>query len=238
MQIPQEILALAVIILFAAILFAAIRASRQQNQARQKTLDSLGFRPWTLVDSRFTDAVRRLELHGRSERLEIRQAFMRRLPDMQLVFFDLADRQDHDSHDQRNKLAIYLPGDNLPEFRLFPRMNDIGDGLLANMAEKAIEGLVEYAVERSGQTQLDFFDQPEAYKQFIITARDEELVYSYLTPDRMQRLGSMPRGFSLQVGGELILIDTLNIQADRRPIQDSINQLVDLAMKVSQIFLH
>ncbi len=235
MKLPEGFLALAVILLFAMIFFFIIRAARRQQQVRQNAAEALGFRPWSEIDPRFSESVRRLQIISHPEHLEVRRAFLRRQPDMQLVIFDLTDTHDSDSQDKTNQMAVYLPGEDLPEFGLFTRFDEIGDGWLANLAEKAVKGLMEMGLNRANQVQLDFFDQPEFNRRFIVSASDEQRVYAFLTPERTTRLCDLPPGIMLQVGGDLILIDRMNLDRQQRAPQEDLRGLVNLARQTAYI---
>ncbi len=235
MKLPAEFLALAVILVFAGMLFFVIHAARRQQQARQNVAEALGFRPWPEIDPRFSESVRRLQIVSHPEHLEVRRAFLRRQPDMQLVLFDLTNTHDSDSQDKTNQMAVYLPGEDLPEFSLFPRFDEIGDGWLANLAEKAVKGLMEMGLTRAGQMQLDFFEQPVFNRRFIVSASDEQRVYAFLTQERTGQLCDLPPGVMLQVGGDLILIDRMNLDRQQRTPQDELRGLVDLARQAAYI---
>lgn len=235
MKLPAEFLALAVILVFAGMLFFVIHAARRQQQARQNVAEALGFRPWPEIDPRFSESVRRLQIVSHPEHLEVRRAFLRRQPDMQLVLFDLTNTHDSDSQDKTNQMAVYLPGEDLPEFSLFPRFDEIGDGWLANLAEKAVKGLMEMGLTRAGQMQLDFFEQPVFNRRFIVSASDEQRVYAFLTQERAGQLCDLPPGVMLQVGGDLILIDRMNLDRQQRTPQDELRGLVDLARQAAYI---
>lgn len=202
-----------------------------------KTIESMGFRRWTDVDTRFTQAVSSLVLHSHPERLEIQQAFWQQLPDMRLVLFELVDKKVRGSNVRSSMLAVYRPGIDLPEFRLFPHSTEFGDGRQADAIRKDMTRLLDFALEKFGEREIDFTDQPEPAERFTIIAQNEERARSLLTPERIQRLLSLPQGTVLQAGSDLILIGRLSPVPRTGSWEEILQEKVDVANQVAQILL-
>lgn len=237
-MLPQIVLGLAVIVILAAGSVVILWVWYRQAKNRANEIEALGFRRWLDVDAHFIHSVCSLALHPYPERLGVERAFRRMLPDLQLVIFDLVEKFGYELNSRRYEFAVYLPDEDLPEFRVIPRPNEFGKGALANSAKITVKGLVKFALNRSGEKQLDFFDQPEVDGRFIVTARDEERAYSVLTAERIKRLNNFPPGVMLQAGGGVILIDRLGVRVDRRFWQGQLSELSDLANQAAQILLH
>ena len=237
MTLPQGILDVGSVVLAVAVIVLVVLLSRRQSRQREKTLEGLGFHRWKDVDARFTEGVRSLVLHTHPERLEIQQAFWRTLTDMRLVLFDLVDKKRGGSNFRSSMMAIYKPGIDLPEFRLFPQNSEYDDGRQAGAIKNDIDRLMEFASSKFGQKQIEFADQPEIARRFSISAADEERVRWILTPERLHRLLSLPAGTVLQVGSEMILVGRLRPVAKNMTWEQALRERVDLANQAAQIIL-
>lgn len=237
-MLPQIVLGLAVIVILAAGSVVILWVWYRQAKNRANEIEALGFRRWLDVDAHFIHSVCSLALHPYPERLGVERAFRRMLPDLQLVIFDLVEKFGYELNSRRYEFAVYLPDEDLPEFRVIPRPNEFGKGALANSAKITVKGLVKFALSRSGEKQLDFSDLPGIGERFFISARDEERAYLVLTANRLGHLNKLPPGIMLQVGGSVILVDRLGVMADRSHWQQHMSEMVDLANQVAQILLH
>ncbi len=237
MRFSQSFLDIASVILAVAVIIFVVWRGYRQGQMRVKTVEGMGFRSWKEVDTRFSEAVRSLVLHTHPERLVVQQAFWQVQPDMRLVLFDLVDKKMSASNVRSKMLAVYWPGIDLPEFRLFPQGSEFGEGRQANTIKNDIERLTDFALERYDERPIDFSDQPEIADRFTIIGRDEARVRSILTPERLQRLTSLPPGTVLQAGGDLILVGRLFPAPQKRPWEEQFRERIDMANQAAQILL-
>ncbi len=234
-MLPQIVLGLAVIVILAAVFVGMIWWAYLGAKNRQNEIEALGFSRWLDVDASFIRSVCSLVLNPYPERLGVERAFRRVLPDKQLVIFDLVEKFGYELNSHRYEFAVYLPDEDLPEFRVIPRPTEFRKGALTNSAKITVKGLAKYAINRPGEKQLDFSDLPGIGERFFISARDEERAYLVLTANRLEHLIKLPPGIMLQVGGNVILIDRLGVMADRSHWQQHMSEMVDLANQVSQI---
>lgn len=236
MQFSQSFLDIASVVLAVLVIILMVFWGRRQARMRLKILENMGFKRWDEIDERMIEEFRSLVVHTHPERLVIQEAFWKALPNMRLVLFDLAEKQRGGSTNRGRMLAVYKPGMDLPEFRLFPQNDEYGEGRQAEIIKKDVERLMDFALQKFGEKPIDFSDQPEIARRFLISGRDEERVRQFLSPERLNRLLSLPQGTVLQAGSELILIGRLStIPRKKQTWEESLQESIDLATTVAKI---
>jgi len=234
----QGLLGFVLILILAAGFAVIIWLAYRQAKNRWKEIEAQGFQRWLVVDPRFAKSVCSLAAYPYPERLDVGQAFLRSLPDMQLVIYDLVVKFGAESGGQRSQFAVYSAEGNFPSMRIFPKPEEFDGSMQANSGRFTVNKLLQSALKRSKETRLEFSGQPEFDKRFSVTAKDEERARSILTPERLKRLTGLPKGVMLQISGGVILVDKPGFRVERRRFQQYISEMTDLAIQAAQAFLH
>lgn len=195
-RILPLLIVIAVVALFALIVFAMIRANRRHTEKRAELAAAFGFTPVQHPGRDLLERIASLQPR-RGVPLELRNVFSKVTADGTLYLFDLWNTSgDDDSVMQEKAFALVVPGLNLPRFSLFPRIEI--PGKLAGLANRVID----WAVSQSGE-RISFEENPAFIEHYIITGEDETAVRQALNSALCNRLIQFDN-IVFQVGGDTL----------------------------------
>jgi len=176
MRFQPELVALLVIIAFAALLLLAIRSSRQQAAEKEHQALSLGFEEVTSRPSQLINRVESVYKRGESQTVQIDQIFTKRDWDQEFFIFDISDSNQDDGELGSEVFGLISNQLELPHFSLttlpgFDSSTILG-GLMEGLLNKVISGAGKY----HGLERIELPDRPDLAGQAIIFGKDPESV--------------------------------------------------------------
>lgn len=210
-----------VVVLVAVVIIFVINAGRAQRSARVENSRALGFTPLT-PSPELTAKLAALHARPGTEAGDYRleNVSSRRLPDGDLILFDLIDASSSDSSTSEiQAVATISPSLDLPVFALFPRTE--GEGMLADAANQVMGWLLA----RLGDP-IEFPEVPAFGRRYFVSSRDPDGTRRFLDESRLRRLADT-RLLAIRAGGDaftLLRVDQLAARQDPQSVSDRINQ--------------
>ncbi len=174
------------------------RSTKRQKQERADMAAMLGFQPVLKPD--FVKLKSRLAhinpKHGSNSK-ELRDVFVKHLPEGDLYLYDLWDTSGDSSNViQDRALALVVTGRQYPRFVISARLSM--PGMLAQLANKVISWAVGYQM-----TIFDFPEEPDFNEHFVVAGEDELEVRNLLNSSILHRIKGH-EGIFLAGGGDTL----------------------------------
>lgn len=230
----ERLIALGIILLFAAIFIFLIRMERRGRAARRQMIQALGFTPIEpppeLSQKIFQlyDNIRGQRNRSAREKYRLRNVASKTLPDAEMYIFDLIDTSGSDSDTvEQQAVAILSPHLSLPAFILYPKADT--EGPLTNLSNRVLN----WVVSKFGDP-VAFPEHPEFERKYLVSSPDPASTRQFLDDTRIHRL-EHTRLLTIQAGDDLFTLTHMEIP--QKPIsQESLGERVNLARDVFSIF--
>ncbi len=214
-------LAAGMVVLVAVAILFMIRAARANRSAKIQNSQALGFTPLT-PSPELTRQI--AELHARagasSDTYRLANVSSRRLPDGDLILFDLIDTSGSDSTTADVQVIATISSSlDLPAFGMFPRTE--GEGLLAGAANQ----MMGWLLARFGDP-VEFPEVPEFGRRYFVSSRDREGTRRFLDEGRLRRLAET-RLLAIRASGSAFSLARIDPRAgaeDAQALGERINQ--------------
>jgi hypothetical protein len=159
------------------------RSTKQQKQERADMAAMLGFQP--VLKTEYVKLKSRLAhinpKHGSNSK-ELRDVFVKHLPEGDLYLYDLLDNSGDSSNVIQNRaLALVVTGKQFPRFVISARLSM--PGMLAQLANKVIVWAVGYQM-----TIFDFPEVPDFNEHFVVAGEEELAVKNLLNSSILHRI--------------------------------------------------
>ena len=257
----SALIALSVIVLFAAIVAAVLIGERRKRAAWRQRLADLGWVPVAPVPPELSARIARLYQGSSDRRLRIEHVFERPLQEPSLnersftersfaerspidgspsgpraVLFDVVDTTGGEtSTTASGVLGVIAPSLELPDLLLAPRLPSGTAGALATTVLNVADRLIECAAGWTGLVRVGFEEIAEFDQRYIVFGRDEARVRQFLTPARLLGLGDAAAGIRLRAGGDMVTLErdpSLAHAAHRAAPSDALEALLADARRI------
>jgi len=214
MEVMSLLFVLAVLLLFAGIVYSAVISTRRNRQAKEQMAQLLGLTP-VQPDADLYEKIAALHrTPSNTAKYELRHVFRRALSDGELFLFDLIDTSsDGDSWTCTQAVAVRSPSLRLPPFELFPKVDSKNYALggLTNI-------IVAWVAAKSGEP-VEFPQFPEFAARYVVISTDPEAMRHFFD-ERMAGYFAQTAYYSLQAAADLFVF------AEIEPGFDTSDQLL------------
>jgi len=180
MRFQSELLALLVILVFAALLRLAIRASRKQAAEKTHQALTLGYEE---VTSRPSQLIRRAEsLYKRAEyqSIQIDQVFSKRDGNQEFFIFDISDTNKDDGDLGSEVFGVISSQLALPHFSLTTLPGFDSGSLIGGLMESLLNKVLSVAEKYHGLKRIELPDRLDFDQQVIVFGKDQAAVSDLL----------------------------------------------------------
>ncbi len=190
MDIIEVLLLVGILAIFGVIIFFMIRAEYRSRDKKEQISQTLGFTsldPSPELLQKLTGlyySLRATPATSGREIYELHNVSQKKLPDGDMILFDLIDTSgDDNSYLENQAVAILSPQLALPPFFVFPKTDH--KGTLANLANKALTWLVS----QMGQP-VDFSQFPTFNNRYLVSSPQPEATRHFLDEFKLRRLAN------------------------------------------------
>lgn len=214
-------LAAGIVVLVAVAILFMIRTERANRKAKIQASLALGFTP-SAPSSELTRQIAGLHAHpgASSNAYRLANVSSRRLPDGDLILYDLIDTSGSDSTTSEvQAVALLSPTLDLPTFGMFPRTD--GEGMLAGAANQ----MMGWLLTRFGDP-VEFPEVPEFGRRYFVSSHDPDGTRHFLDESRLSRLAET-RLLAIRASGNAFTVSRIDPRAgaeDAQALGERINQ--------------
>ncbi len=220
MNISPELIALLVILVFAALLLFAIRSSRNSREQKTAQASALGFEALSVSPDELMSRVNNLFKNQQAQSLSISELFHQNDFERDLYIFDLDNTTGQDAEMGSEIFGVISRQLALPHFSLtsLPPFNT--DNMLGNLMEIVLDKVLEVAEKYQGLKRIEFPDQPGYENQFVVFGQDEYAVLNMLDRVNLSALSRSKNYLHLAGSGDFLTVDFSMPTSPRDPNRD------------------
>jgi len=207
MSFLPVLLALGVILIFATIVFLAIRASRNMTAEKVHLARTLGFEIAPTLPINLANRAEELFQIREDQAITLENVFSRRELDQEFFIFDLHDSSEDDSAVGKDVFGVISRELALPRFSLTTLPGFNSEGLLGGLMEKLLDKILALAGKYQGLSRIEFPDQPEIGDQLIVFGRDEFAVRELLRGIHLDTLITNQSPIHIAGNGDFLTVD-------------------------------
>ncbi|MCJ7716978.1 MAG: hypothetical protein MUO54_10735, partial [Anaerolineales bacterium] len=176
MKGTTELVALLVILVFAALLLMAIRTSRKIREQKTAQASSLGFEALGTVPDDLMSRVNNLFRNQHAQSFSITELYHQHDFERELYVFDLDSTHQQDTEMGSEIFGVISRQLALPRFSLtsLPALNT--DSILGNLMDIALDKVLDIAEKYQGLKRIDLPEQYGGENQFVVFGQDEYAV--------------------------------------------------------------
>jgi len=176
MNFIPGLLALLVILIFAALLFLAIRVSRRQAAEKIRHALTIGFEEQSELPPQLASRVEDLFKRRNQQAVYIDGIFRRRESDQELFIFNISDSNDDDNEMGTDVFGLISNELDLPRFSLTTLPGFSVDTLLGSIMESLLDKIISIAEKYQEMERIEFPDHPDIDDQVVVFSTDESAV--------------------------------------------------------------
>ena len=176
MRFQPELLALLVILVFAALLLLAIRASRRQAAERKHLALTLGYEEMTSRPSQLISRVEALYKRGNNQGIQIDQLYSKKDWEEEFFIFDVSDTNQDDNELGSDVFGVISSDFALPLFSLTTLPGFSGGSLFGGIMEGLLDKVLSFSEGYLQMSRIEFPDKPDFDQQVIVFGKDETAV--------------------------------------------------------------
>jgi hypothetical protein len=178
MNFPPELLALLVILIFASLLFLAIRTSRKQAAEKTHQALTMGFDIPDVLPTQFASRIESIYQRKDGQAVYIDNIFYRSDHDHELFIFDVSHGGDSEMGSDvfgmiSNELA-------LPRFSLVTLPGFNKDSFIGDMMDRLLDKVLENLSDFQDLERIDLSDRTDYGSQVIVLGKDPAAVKELL----------------------------------------------------------
>jgi hypothetical protein len=207
MSFVPLLMAIAVILIFAGIVYAIIRTSRKSHQIKLQQLSYLGFQLLEEPHPTLQDRVEQVyRLRGKGE-ISLRDVYYRRELDQDLYIFDMINTSGDDSEMGTEVFGVISRELALPRFSITTLPGFSKEGLVGSMMDKLLDKVMDLAGRYQGFSRLEFPDQPGLDDRFVIFGQDEYALRELVSRISLPSLQQDSLIYTVAGSGDFLTVD-------------------------------
>jgi len=216
-------------LVFGLLVFAAYYSSRKDKEEKRRVWQQLGFTAIE-ADALLAEKISSLyQREGISNRYELRNLSRKAILDGEMFLFDLVETSgEDDSWTERQAVAIVSSYLNLPQFVLFPKVDE--KYILSGIANR----VVEWGMSKIGSP-VAIPEFPGLDSRYIITSNDAEALRRFLD-ESLSHYFANTQMVRIHAAGDIFTSCEL-ISNFKTGDLVSMTQRVDRAMDIFRLFL-
>jgi len=180
MRIQPELLALLVILVFAALLLLAIRASRKQAALKTHQALTLGYEEVTSRPSQLISRAEAVYKRAEYQSIQIDQVYSKRSGDQEFFIFDISDANKDDGDLGSEVFGVISSQLALPHFSLTTLPGFDSGSLLGGLMEGLLDKALSVAEKYHGLERIELSDRQDFEQEMIVFGKDPEGVSDLL----------------------------------------------------------
>ena len=181
MSFWPELLALFIILAFAALLYIAIRTSRAQLALKNNQAENLGFRPVTSEPRELIRRVEELFRRRPDQAIYVDQIFSKESWDEKEYLFDVSDAHDDDSDIGSEVFGLISTRLDLPHFKIVILPDVFRGSGFGRLMEKLLDKVLNSAEVKQGLVEVEFPDRQDFDRKVVVFGKDPDRVRELLT---------------------------------------------------------
>lgn len=206
------ILAISTIVLSIIILVLVLVSERRRKEKLSQQASSLGMAPIDAPDPAFVGAVTRLLQREEDAVVHLENIFQQSLLDGMIYLFDFGVETEDTKVIHRGAIAIQSTSLVLPRFSLFSKTGPEGD--LPDWVDRVVDSLVGLMIRAQGIGRVNLTNVPDLDRRFVLLARDETAIRTFLTSKRIRALAELQAYCALDADGDLLVLGLLPLPGD------------------------
>ncbi len=222
------LLVLGILAIFGVVIYLMINSSRKSSEKKRQISHSLGFSP-VEADGELMVRISDLYRQGDDKRtFELRDVSLKRMPDGELVLFDLVETSgEDDSYPEQQAVAVISKYLDLPEFLIFPKAGT--EGSAADLANRLLGWVLS-----KFDTPVEFPEAPGFQRRYIVTSPEPDNTRRFLNLTVLRRL-AQTQYLTIHAHGNLFILNNID-RAGKPPIYEAVSERVKQAMDVYVVF--
>jgi hypothetical protein len=225
MELSSILFLIVFLSIFSGIIYLAIRASSNDQKAKQELASTLGFTP-TEAHAALLAKISRLYQRGKNK-YEMRNVFHKKLPDGEMYLFDLVETSgEDDSWTETQAVAVISSYLKLPHFTLFPKADQ--KYALSGVANK----ILEWGMSFVGKP-IPFPEFPAFNDKYVVTSNESDLARIYLD-ENLLRYFSQTQMYMLHAMGDIFTFNEMDPKFGKMD-QESMSRRINRAMEIFRV---
>lgn len=207
MKVSTELIALLVILVFAALLLLAIRTSRNSREQKTAQASALGFEALSEVPDELMSRVNNLFRNQQTQGLSITESYHQHDFERNLYIFDVDNTNHQDSEMGSEIFGVISRQLTLPHFSLtsLPPFNT--DNMLGNLMEMVLDKVLDVAEKYQGLKRIELPDLSRVDNQLVVFGQDEFAVLNMLDRVNLSALSRSKNYLHLAGSGDFLTVD-------------------------------
>jgi len=228
-----EFLALAVLLLFAGIMFLAITGTKKDREKKQARALQLGLDPLEHAPDELLSRLEALHRTRKKQTLEARQVYQEQGFDRQLYLFDLIDTHEEDSVLAREMFGVISHRLALPHFSMITLLPIDTDRLLGGLMERLMDRFFDWAGKFQQLQRITFPTSPEFEEHFVVFGRDPQALRKLFSGSAAAYLMGLNLPLMLAGSGDFLTVTIGYPQQDAA--KGHLDQLRELYRETNQL---
>jgi hypothetical protein len=224
MRFQPQLITLLVILVFAALLLLAIRASQRQTAEKKHQAINLGFEEITSRPSQLINRVEAVYKRGDNHSIQIDQAFSKRDRDQEFFIFDISDSSQDDNELGTEVFGVISNQLDLPHFSLTTLPGFNSDSLLGGIMEGLLNKVLSVAEKYHGLQRIELPDRPGFDEQIIVFGKDQEAVREMLERIDLRSITSIKTPVHITGLNDFLTVDFSQMGSYKDQEHDLISQ--------------
>ena len=177
MRFQPELLALLVILVFAALLFLMIRGARKQAAEKTHQAITLGYEEVTSRPTQLINRVEALYKRGNNQGIRIDQLYSKKDWEEEYFIFDVSDANEEDNELGTEVFGVISSDFRLPHFSITTLPGFTSDSFIGGMMNGLLDKVLSSVSEKYlGMKRIEFPNRPKLDDQLIVFGKDEAAV--------------------------------------------------------------
>ena len=176
MRFQPELLALLIILVFAALFLQVFITGRRKLTEKKHLALTLGYDLVTTRPSNLIDRAESLYERTENQSIQIDQVYSKQDGDQEFYIFDVGDSNKEDGELGSNVFGLLSGKLALPHFSLTTLPGFTNDTLLGGIMESLLNKVLSLAEKYRGLRRIELPDRPDFDEQVILFGKDEQAV--------------------------------------------------------------
>jgi hypothetical protein len=237
MSFLPVLVVLGFLLLFAAIVFFALRSSGNYQAEMNQQIQTLGFQPPESAPARLQSRVEDLFQKREGGELALENVYFRKELDQDLYIFSLYNTQGEGTELGQDIFGIISSQLSLPHFSLITIPEFDRGSLVGGLMDKLLDKVMNMAQKHLGLQLIEFPDQPEYQDSFAVFGQNPETVREFLGKNRLGSLRSDALPLQIAGSGDFLTVDFSVSSTAGENKQDLISQY-NRFREISRIFMN
>lgn len=181
MNFTPQLVALLVILLFAALFLLAVRANRRVQIEKTHQALTLGYQEVTTRPSQLLSRMEALYWRGENQGIRVDQVYTKREGEEELFLFDVSRSPSEDNQLGSEVFGVISSQLALPHFSITTLPGFSSDTFLGSIMDSILDNVLSSLSEKYlGMSRIEFPDRPDLDDQLIVFGKDQGAVRDLL----------------------------------------------------------